>query len=125
MRRLAGLGLSLALALGCGAWPARADEVEKPPCLKETQTLCPLVPVGLVQACLQAHVSELSETCRKRVPEMNDDIGRLDRACGSDVARFCTEPQTAAGQRVDCLFKHREQLSHRCQDVFDDLLKQK
>ena len=120
MRRLAGLGVAIVLA--CGA-PALADELEKPPCLQETQTLCPLVPVGLVQACLQAHDSQLSDGCRKHVGEMNDVVGRFDRNCTDDVARFCPQPQTAAGQRVECLLQHRDALSRRCQNVFDDLLK--
>ncbi len=121
MRRLVGFGVAVVLA--CGMRAASADELTEPPCLKETQTLCPLVPVGLVQACLQGHDSELSEGCRKHVGQMQNDIDRFDRNCSEDVARFCTQPQTAAGQRVACLLQHRDALSRRCQDVFDDLLK--
>jgi len=91
----------------------------KPACLAETQRWCPMVPVGLVQACLQAHQRELSAECRKRLGQVNQNIDRLGRDCQSDVNRFCTQPQTAAGQRVVCLEAHREQLSPGCRKALD------
>lgn len=102
-----------------GGTVALAAEGDDPICLAETQRLCPLVPVGLVQPCLQAHVSELSAECRKRVGGINDEIDRLDRDCRSDTERLCSEPQTAAGQRVACLAKHRDALSPACQKTLD------
>ena len=96
-----------------------AAEGEQPVCLKEIERLCPIVPLGLQQACLQAHSSELSAECRKHVSQVNDDIDRLGRDCGSDVDRFCTTPQTAAGQRAACLMEHRDALSPACRKALD------
>ena len=96
-----------------------AADGERPVCLKEIERLCPIVPTGLQQACLQAHVGQLSSECRKHLSQVNDDIDRLGRDCGADVDRFCTQPQTAAGQRANCLLAHRENLSARCQKALD------
>jgi hypothetical protein len=123
MPRLRLVGCAVTLAFACGAPSAIADDDEKPPCLAETQRFCRIMPVLLVQTCLQGHASELSERCRKHVSETNDEIARVDGSCGSDLARFCSGPQTYAGQRVECLYAHRDALSRPCQDVFDDLMK--
>ena len=102
-----------------GGAVAVAAEDDAPICLAETQRLCPLVPVGLVQACLQAHRSELSAECRKRVGQVNADIDRLNRDCRSDANRLCPGPQTSAGQRAACLAEHRDELSPTCRKAFD------
>jgi len=109
-------GVFVALLGGTVAVAADRDE---PICLAETQRLCAFVPVGLVQPCLEAHMSELSAQCRKRVGGINDEINRLDRDCQSDTERLCSQPQTAAGQRVACLAKHRDALSPACQKTLD------
>jgi hypothetical protein len=107
------------LLLALGAAVAVADEKDEPACLRETRTICPLVPTGLVQACLQGHVDQLSSSCRKHLSEVNDAIDRLGDSCGADADRFCPEQQTEAGQRAECLVKHRDELSPRCRKTFD------
>ncbi len=116
MRTVLAIGI---LAVVLGAVTARGADDDKPACLAETQRLCPLVPVGLVQACLQAHQSELSPECRKHLSRVNDEIDRMSRDCSGDLARFCTEPQTRAGQRAECLTRHRDDLSQKCRDTLD------
>jgi hypothetical protein len=105
------------VALG-GAVAVAADK-EEPTCLAETRRICPLVPTGLVQACLQGHRSELSPECRKHLGEVNDTMNRLERDGRSDTQRFCPGPQTAAGQRAACLSEHVDELSPRCREAYD------
>jgi hypothetical protein len=122
MRRAARIVGWVALATVCsgGGTIAWAGDEPEPPCLAETQRLCPLVPVGLVQGCLQGHESELSARCRTHVSSIHTDIDALDQDCSADVARLCPTPQTAAGQRVACLVEHRDALSPRCSKVIED-----
>lgn len=96
-----------------------------PPCLQDTIRLCPLVPVGLVEACLEAKVDngdKVSADCRKRIMNINDDTTKLMDACQSDVSRYCDQTtQTYAGERVKCLAVNREKLSAGCRKTFEKL----
>ena len=74
------------MAVAVGGGVGMAADKEAPPCLAETQRICPKVPTGLVQACLQGHRGQLSPECRKHLGEVNDSIDRLDRDCRSDTA---------------------------------------
>jgi hypothetical protein len=119
MRALSAAVCGILVAMSCGSVASFAADAEEIPCLKEVQRLCPIVPVGLEQACLQAHANELSAECRKRVSQVNADIDRLGRDCGSDADRLCTQPQTAGGQRAACLLEHRDALSPACRKALD------
>jgi hypothetical protein len=111
--------VALATAFAGNGTMAWGGDEPEPPCLAETQRLCPLVPVGLVQGCLQGHESDLSARCRAHVTSIHTDVDALDRDCSADVARLCPTQQTAAGQRVACLVAHRTTLSPQCSKVLE------
>jgi len=120
--RVVGWALAVGVALAVAA-SAAADDALAPPCLEETLRWCPLVPVGLVEGCLEGYIDKVSPACRKRVLSINEDTTRLMNDCAGDVGRLCTEPQTYAGQRVSCLVKHHDELSEGCRKTFDALSK--
>ena len=115
------LAVGLALAVAASTSAQDANDAAAPPCLEETLRWCPLVPVGLVEGCLEGYIDKVSPACRKRVLSINEDTTRLMNDCAGDVGRLCTEPQTYAGQRVSCLVKHRDELSEGCRKTFDAL----
>ena len=110
----------LLTVLGGTTSAVRADEGE-PPCLKDMQRLCPLVPDtgSYVQGCLEQYRDQLSAECRKNLGGATDNRERVRAACGSDTDRFCNNLELGGGQQVGCLIKHREALSSRCRDVLD------
>lgn len=115
MRRQRGILFGCALlgtALVAGvAW---AD----PPCMADAKKLCSNVPIGggRIQACLMQHEKELSDGCRKRVHDLEQEIGTLAAMCRGDIARFCSDVAPGGGRVLTCLKSHGDDLSPLCAD---------
>ncbi|XP_053972285.1 Golgi apparatus protein 1 [Hylaeus volcanicus] len=80
---------------------------------------------GQILACLQEHVNELQDQCKRHilhVSEIQAENIRLDRqlylACAQDRANFCPDIRPGSGQVYKCLMQHKtdRSMSGTCQE---------
>jgi hypothetical protein len=84
-----------------------ADDIEK--YCKETKP-----GGGRILNCLKAHETELSESCRGKISELQGIIKDSQEACSGDIAQFCKEVQPGGGRILKCLREHDKELSPSC-----------
>lgn len=65
--------------------------------------------------CLQQHLAELSEACRRRVERRASRPGRgVHAICQADIDKFCKDVPPGPGRVRDCLVAHEAELSAEC-----------
>jgi hypothetical protein len=69
---------------------------------------------GRILECLKSHETELSESCRGKISELQGIIKDSQEACSGDIAQFCKEVQPGGGRILKCLREHDKELSPSC-----------
>lgn len=112
------------VVLGALASAARAGEAQLP-CQADVRTLCAKVAPGggRIQACLEAHESELSTECRNRLDGLGREAGLPASRCRWDVAEFCTDVPLGGGHVLQCLQTNEDQLSPECRSALREAAK--
>jgi len=99
----------------------RAGRAESP-CAGDTKQLCADVRPGegRVHACLAENRDKLSPACQERLSQDEARARALLKefsdACMGDVDRFCGAVRPGTGRVIQCLERHREDLSDACQE---------
>lgn len=98
--------------------PASGDDAPtRLVCVADLERLCPGLLMGSETAmrCLRSHQTEVSKGCRVFLAARRDDLLRRVRAaCGSDIARFCSEQRGVAPRTLRCLRRNVSLLSETC-----------
>lgn len=113
----------LLIAVVLAALPARAHEA----CSADAARLCAGVKPGegrIVQ-CLHEHAAELSAECKAQDAKEGAKFQekrnqKAKEACGADVEKFCKKVEPGEGRKMECLSRHRAEVSDACRQFADD-----
>jgi len=109
-----------------GVMPLSA--AEQNPCTEDIAKFCKEVQSdrAAIMACLEAHESELSDSCKHHEAMMEGRKGearesarvkmRFLQSCRADIIRFCKDVDTKEGGYVNCINEHQKELSASCAD---------
>jgi hypothetical protein len=97
----------------------RTAQVARLRCEAEVEQLCPEGPDGSGRRpCLEKRAHQLSAPCqqqlRERFVRWKEERSQLKLACQADIRRFCSELRPGAGQTLQCLQQHAQELSDGC-----------
>jgi hypothetical protein len=97
----------------------RTAQVARLRCEAEVEQLCPEGPDGSGRRpCLEKRAQQLSAPCqqqiRERLVRWKEERSQLKLACQTDIRRFCLEFRPGAGQTLQCLQQHAQELSDGC-----------
>jgi hypothetical protein len=82
------------------------------PCAADIKKLCAGVQAGegRITACIQSHLTELSEACEPRVL----GVGVTGKSCKADVAKLCGGIPAGTGGIRACVKSHMAEVSEPC-----------
>jgi len=69
---------------------------------------------GRLLNCLKSHETELTESCRGKISELQEIVKSAEKACSGDISKFCREIQPGEGRILKCLREHDKELSTAC-----------
>ncbi|CAG0934862.1 hypothetical protein RHDC3_03111 [Rhodocyclaceae bacterium] len=97
---------------------AGAAETEAYPCMDELERFCKDVQpaAGLLVACLNGHVEELSPACRAKVERSLKRIEEATKLCEPDIQKFCADVTPGQGRVLNCMKSKLELLSPACRE---------
>ena len=98
---------------------ARSQQVTKLKCEAEIEQVCPASSDGpLRRQCIEQRMSQLALPCqqliRERFVKWREERTRMITACQEDVRRYCISMTPGAGNLVQCLQDHAQEVSDRC-----------
>ena len=100
----------------------RAAQVVRLRCEAEVEQLCPEASDGQGRRqCLEKRVQHLPAACqqhiRERLVKWKEERSQFKLACQADIRRFCPDVRPAAGQTLQCLQQHAQELSDGCYEM--------
>jgi hypothetical protein len=103
-----------ALFLAAAQLPLHASDDA---CKADSARLCPDLQFGSPAAwrCLRQNRGEASRDCQILLNQRRELLlERIHDACGSDMARFCSEHRSGGDGLIRCLRRHQSQLTETC-----------
>ena len=85
-------------------------------CKEDMEKFCKDVPrkSGKMHACLDSHIDELSEDCKKRHSHSGKQKEARHAACKDDISKHCAGVKSGDGKMRDCLKENKDKLSDDC-----------
>ena len=85
-------------------------------CADDIEKYCKEIKLGggRLLNCLKSHETELSESCQKKISELQGIIKDCEQACSGDITQFCKEVQPGGGRIIKCLREHDKEISSSC-----------
>ena len=78
---------------------------------------------GRLLNCLKSHETDLTESCRGKISELQGIVKSAEEACSGDISQFCREIQPGEGRILKCLREHDKELSTACSAKLETISK--
>lgn len=80
---------------------------------------------GRIKACLDNHVDELTEGCKKLRGDQQVYVNAFKAACQADIDKHCPNVEPGKGRRLACLDNRWSLVSEGCRSVIDEEVEQR
>jgi hypothetical protein len=78
---------------------------------------------GRILRCMKENHDNLSGECKQQMAEMkekmHEKMTEAKEACKEDIEEFCKDVKPGGGRIMQCLKKHEEHISKKCQSAFE------